>query len=260
MKKQNRTLDSRAALTATVCAGVFLAGTAAAADPPKQGWETVGSVGVTLTRGNSETFLANIGVNSSRKWSQDEILLGASAGYGENTTQDPVDGSDEHNTTDQYAKGFGQWNHLFTERLYGGVRLDALYDNIAGVDYRFTAGPLVGYYLIKNARTFLAVEAGPGFVAENLRDRPSEQYWILRFAERFEHKFNDKSKVWQSAEFVPRIDDFGDYVINAEVGVSSMITKSVDLRVVLQDTYRSEPPPGRKANDLKLIAGLGYRF
>lgn len=201
-----------------------------------------------------------IGVNSSRKWSKDEILLGASAAYGENSTTDPVDGSDEHNTTDQYVKGFGQWNHLFTEKFYGGVRLDGLYDDIAGIDYRFTFSPLAGYYLIKNAKTFLAVEAGPSLVVEHLRGEESDQYLALRFAERFEHKFSDKAKVWQTAEYLPRVEDFGDYVFNFEVGASAAITKSVDLRVVLQDTYRSEPPPGRKQNDLKLIAGIGYRF
>jgi len=250
-----------------LCAGATLltessarAQEAAAPVPEKKGWESVASAGVTLTRGNSETFLGTIGVNSSRKWSRDEILLGASAAYGENSTTDPVDGSDEHNTTDQYVKGFGQYNHLFTERFYGGLRLDGLYDDIAGVDYRFTISPLAGYYLIKNAKTFLAVEAGPSFVAEKLQGEEADQYMALRFAERFEHKFSDRAKVWQTAEWLPRVENFGDYVFNFEVGASAGITKSVDLRVVLQDTYRSEPPPGRKQNDLKLIAGIGYRF
>lgn len=256
-----RTLRQAATLTATACAGVLVSGPAQAADPePAKGWESVASAGLTLTRGNSETFMGTIGINSQRKWSRDEILLGASAGYGENTSVDPVDGSDEHNTTDQYAKAFGQYNHLFNERLYGGLRLDALYDAIAGVDYRVTLSPLVGYYLIKNATTFLAVEAGPGFVAENLADQEADQYVTLRLAERFEHKFGDKGKIWQSLEYLPRIDDFGDYVLNGEIGASAAITKAMELRLVLQDTYRSEPPAGRKQNDLKLIAGVGYRF
>jgi putative salt-induced outer membrane protein YdiY len=226
----------------------------------------VASAGATLTRGNSETFLGTIGINSARKWSKDEILLGASAGYGETTTvgdRDPATGEKdiEHNTTDRFIKGFGQWNHFFAnDRIYGGIRADALNDDVAGVDYRVTLSPLIGYYLIKNAKTFLAAEAGPGFVFENLEDQPSDQYVTLRFAERFEHKFSDAAKVWQSVEYLPRVEDFGDYVINFEIGASAAITKSVELRLVLQDTYRSEPPNGRKENDLKLIASVGYRF
>ncbi|HXU76322.1 MAG TPA: hypothetical protein VN794_07120, partial [Methylomirabilota bacterium] len=48
--------------------------------PEKKGWESVASAGLTLTRGNSENFLANVSINSTRKWTDDELLLGASAG------------------------------------------------------------------------------------------------------------------------------------------------------------------------------------
>lgn len=227
--------------------------------PDTNRWESVASLGVTLTRGNSETFLGTIGVNSQRKWSKAEALLGANAGYGENTVKDDA-GNEETTTTDKYAKGFGQYNYLFSDKVYGGLRVDAQYDAVAGVDYRVTLSPLVGYYLIKKPETMLGVEAGPGFVAENLSDEKSDQYVTLRLAERFEHKFGDKGKVWQSAEFLPRLEDFGDYVLNAELGASAAITKAIELRIVLQDTYRSEPPSGRENNDLKIIAGVGYRF
>lgn len=226
-------------------------------DTPK-GWESVASAGLTLTRGNSENFLATIGVNTARKWTADEVLLGASAGYGE--TRDKNADPETRTTTDQYLKGFGQYNHLFTEELYAGLRLDAIYDNVAGIDYRATASPLVGYYLIKKPRTFLAVEAGPSFVAENLADEPAKQYIGLRFANRFEHKFSDRAKLWQTAEWVPQIDDFDNWVLTAEIGVSAALTKSLDVRLVAQDQYRNQPAAGREENDFKLIAGIGYKF
>jgi len=251
-------------VTAALCGGAFFCGSAAAAEeptPPKKGWETVASAGVTLTRGNSETFLGTVGINSQRKWSSDEILLGASGGYGENATRD-TDGSKEHNTTDKYIKGFGQWNHLLSERWYVGLRVDGLSDEIAGIDYRVTISPLVGYYVIKNPKTSLAFEAGPSLVMENLAGprQNADQYLTLRVADRFEHKFNDKAKIWQTAEFLPRGTDFEDYLLNVEVGVSAAITTSVDLRVVFQDTYDNRPAPHRKNNDIKLIAGVGYKF
>src|SRR5262245_7889873 len=101
--------------------------------PPPKGWETVATAGVTLTRGNSDNFLASAGVNTVRKWSKDEALLGATAAYGNTKDQD----TGEKNTTEHYLKGYGQYNHLFTERFYGGIRIDGLYDKIAGVNYRF---------------------------------------------------------------------------------------------------------------------------
>jgi hypothetical protein len=128
MKKQR--LDSSlqmAGLATTVLTGaVFVASSqvqAQDAKPEDKGWETSASAGVTLTRGNSKNFLATLSVDSSRKWSKDEALLGASAGYGKTTDVKRDDGlPDDENTTAAYAKGFGQYNHLFTERIYGATR------------------------------------------------------------------------------------------------------------------------------------------
>jgi putative salt-induced outer membrane protein YdiY len=260
----NRMFQSALTLGATVGIGALLAGTGSAlaqaagdkpADKPK-GWESVASLGLTLTRGNSEAFMGTVGVNTARKWAQDEALAGANAGYGKNKDQNT--GVD--NTTDEYIRGFGQWNHLFSQKLYGGLRLDGLYDKVAGVDYRFILSPMVGYYFIKEPRTFLAAEAGPSFIAENLKDKPADQYMGLRLAERFEHKISDTAKVWETAEYIPQVDDFNNYLLNLEIGFSAAINKALDLRVMLQDTFKNQPAPHRKQNDMKLIVGVGYRF
>jgi hypothetical protein len=42
--------------------------------------------------------------------------------------------------------------------------------------------------------------------------------------------------------------------------VEADLTTKMALRVVAQDTYRSEPAPGRDQNDFKLLAGLTYKF
>lgn len=227
-----------------------------------KGWETVGSAGLTLTRGNSKNLLATLGVDSVRKWSKDEALLGAKMAYG-NTT---VDG--DKRTTQHEIKGYGQFNHLFSERTYGGLRADGLYDKVAGVNYRFTVSPLLGYYFIKNPNTTLAGEFGPSFISEEVVSKLSDgskrvdenSYVGLRLGERFEHKFSEGAKLWQTAELIPAVTDFDNYIFNFEIGVSAPITKKLDARLVLQDTYDHVPATGRQKNDMKLIAGLGYKF
>jgi len=181
---------STAALVAALCASAFpLAvptGHAAEATnaPPKPHWESVASADLTLTRGNSKAFLAAVGINSTRKWQDNEVLLGGSAGYGETTTQ-PGNVTTE---TADFLKGFAQWNHLFTERVYVGLRLDGLHDNIADINYRFTVSPMAGYYLIKQTNTFLSGEVGPSYVYQQLDSLASRGYVGARVAERFEYK------------------------------------------------------------------------
>ncbi len=227
--------------------------------PPAPKWESIAAADISLTRGNSSDFLGTFSLNTKKKWTSDEVLLGGAAGYGETHPK----GKDE-TTTQDYLKGFGQWNHLFTERIYGGLRLEGLHDDIANVDYRFTVSPLAGYYLIKETNTFLAVEAGPSWVHERLfvagGTDVERSYFALRFAERFEYKFEHGARIWETAELIPSVEHWADYIFNFEAGVSAPITKSLDVRLVVQDTYDNKPAPHRLKNDFKLGAGFGYRF
>jgi len=58
---------------------------------------------------------------------------------------------------------FGQYNRLFSERFFGYLRADYLHDGIADIHYQVTVGPGLGYYLIKETNTTLAVEAVPAW-------------------------------------------------------------------------------------------------
>jgi putative salt-induced outer membrane protein YdiY len=229
------------------------------AKPEPKKWETIVTAGVTLTRGNSDNFLATIAVGTKRKWTDDELLLGANAGYGD-TTQTQSDGKKVDTTTDSYAKAYAQWNHLFSPKVYAGLRVTGDHDDIADLAYRITVSPLAGYYFIKETNTFLAGEIGPSYVNEKYFDQDADDYIGLRLGERGEYKFTGGSKIWESVEYIPKIEDFGNFLINAEIGISAPINKTLSMSLVLQDTYKSVPASGKKKNDLKLIAGLSFTF
>jgi putative salt-induced outer membrane protein YdiY len=227
-------------------------------EPPKKLWNSVVSLDLTLTRGNSDTFLATTTINTQRKWAMDELLLGGGAGYGNTTVKDST-GKETTNETQDYLKGFGQFNHLFSKRFYAGLRIEGLHDNIADINYRFTLSPIAGYYFIKETNTFLSGEAGPSLVYEELGG-DTQTYMGLRVAERFEHKLATKARIWHNLEWIPQVDDFDNWILNAEVGVSAPVYKALDVRLVAQDTYNNKPASERLKNDLKLLAGVGYRF
>ncbi len=121
------------------------------AEPPKPKWESVASVDLTLTRGNSRSFLASTTINTQKKWAMDEVLLGGSAGYGNATTKSSS-GVETTSETQDFLRGFGQYNHLFSERFYAGLRLEGLHDNVADINYRFTVSPLAGIALSRGTR------------------------------------------------------------------------------------------------------------
>ncbi len=247
----------RAADTNQIAALALLAAVSNAGNPPQAGpvptnkpaWESSVSFGLTLTKGNSDTLLANGALNMHRNNPTNEWTFEADATYGENNSL-------ENNET---LHGFGQYNHLFSERWYGYLRVDALHDGIADVKYRITLSPGAGYYFIRTKATLLAGESGPGVVYERL-DGENHLYMTPRLAERFEQKFDNHARIWQKAEFLPQVDRWGNFLAYAELGAEAMLTKQLNLRTVVQDSYANEPAPVRKDNDLKLISGLVYRF
>jgi putative salt-induced outer membrane protein YdiY len=229
-------------------------------------WDSSIAAGLTLTRGNSETLLSTLTFKAQRKATNSEVLLGAAGSYGESTREETVvrdDGSrfkrDVTKTTAANAAAYGQFNYLLTERFYGGGRVDFVHDAIADLKYRVTVSPLAGYYVLKDPKMKLSFELGPSGVFER-QGEEDNQYAALRFGERFEYRFTPKSRVWESFDYIPQIDRWGNYLLVAEIGGEAAFTEKFSLRAVLQDTYDNEPAEGRKKNDLKLITSLVYKF
>lgn len=239
-------------------AGALLAGSAGAsaqtaAAPADKAplWQKSAALGFSLTRGNSSTMLLTGNIGAARKQDKNEVLLGADAAYGKNSGVKNAES----------LRAFAQYNRLFghEDRWYGYGRVDGLHDAIADTSYRIGIGLGLGYYIIKEKNTTLAVEVGPGFVHEHL-GHSYNSYATLRIAERFEHKFNEKTRLWQTAEFLPQIDRWGNYVANAEIGLETDLSKNLSLRTYVQDSYRNEPAVGRKKNDIKFVTAVAYKF
>jgi putative salt-induced outer membrane protein YdiY len=219
--------------------------------PAPNPWVSSAAAGLTVTSGNSDSVQFNAEVGTERKWDKNEIKLGADALYGK------ADGKENANS----IHAGGQYNRFVMERTYGYFKLDALHDEIADVIYRVTLSPGVGYYFIKQPKTTLTGEFGPGFITEKYPNSTPDSYATLRLAERLEHKVSDTAKVWEAVEVLPQIDKFTkNYIINAEIGAESAMSAKLALQLKAVDTYHSEPANGRKKNDLKLIAAVKYSF
>ncbi|HEV2435793.1 MAG TPA: DUF481 domain-containing protein [Verrucomicrobiae bacterium] len=212
-------------------------------------WESSVSLGLTATAGNVNSALATGNFRTHKKTPLDEWNLGLDAVYGEVSS---VKNSES-------LHGFAQYNHLFSNRWYGYARGDALHDGIADVAYRFTFSPGAGYYFLKDKETSLAGEAGPAILYEKLDDE-YHTYPTLRLAESFEHKFDGHARLWQNVEFLPPFTEPRAFLINAEVGVETPLSKHLSLQTYLQDNYANRPAPGFKDNDVKLVSALSVKF
>jgi len=228
----------------------------AAPPKPPSPWNVTASINAAVSRGNADTLLLGSAINALRKWDKNEIALGADATYGSNS--DPT--TRKESTTAQNYGLYGQYNHMMSERTYMGLRSDARQDRIAFIDYRATVAPAFGYYAVKNDKLTVKLESGPAFIFERLKGAGTDNYLTLRLAEEVQWKINDRASIRQSVEYLPQVEEFGNYVLNFNLGLSTKITEKASATITFQDFYRSVPAPGRRENDLRLMAGISYTF
>ena len=215
----------------------------------KPAWHSSVSAGLTLIRGNKNSTMLTADFVTQKKTPANEYTLGAGTAHGEQNSQETVNN----------YRAFAQWNHLFSERFFSYLRTDGLHDSVADLDYRFNLGPGVGYYFLKGTNTSLSVESGAGFEVQRLGGN-DESFATVRLAEEFEHKFNDRARLWQRVELLPQVDKFDNYLVNFEIGIETAFTRSFSLKTYLVDTYANRPALNRKKNDSKIVAAVSYKF
>jgi len=220
----------------------------------KEAWHGDVAFGLSLAKGNANTLLLNGEAKAVKLWSENELALGADGQYGLNNWGK----SNEVKTADN-IHGFTEYKRLFTERFYGSARIDGFHDDVADLHYRIIVGPAAGYYFIKSATTKFDGEIGPSFITEK-QGSNTTSFVTMRTSERGEHSFTKTSKIWEEVDYLPQVDDFHNYLLNAEVGAEAAINTRLSLRVVAMDKFNNRPPTGILRNDITLVSSVVYKY
>lgn len=217
-------------------------------------WHGDGAIGLSLARGNANTFLLAGSATAENVWDKNDLKLGADGQYGLNDW-----GQTNQTQSTEAIHGFVDFKRLLTERFYASARMDGFHDDVASLQYRLVVGPAIGYYFIKSDASKLNLEVGPSFVDER-QGHENKSYVTLRVSERGEHSFGKTAKVWEQVAYLPQVDKFSNYLLNSEVGAEAALNTRFSLRVVADDNFNSEPASGKKENDILLISSLVYKF
>lgn len=212
-------------------------------------WDNSFDLGATVTSGNTDTSLITLGYTTTKKGAKNEYFGDATYTYGD---------SESETTSNQFLGSFS-WNQLVSDRTYTGLRFDLRADELADIDYRAGLTGLVGYYFLKNDSTYFALETGLGYTAEQTGDG-SDTYANLYFGDRFEHKFNEKTRIYQTLSITTPVDDIEDFSLVTEVGLETALSDELSLKIYIQDKYENLAPGGVDNNDLKFVTGISYKF
>jgi len=251
------------ALLLVACNSAWAQAVVTNAPPGAPVWHGDVATGLSLARGNANTFLLNGEASTENVWDKNDLKLGADGQYGFNNWGQSTNRHDatQQTVSSEAIHGFIDYKRLFTERFYGSARIDGNHDDVASLQYRLVVGPAAGYYFIKSDASKLNLEVGPSFIDERL-GHEDKSYVTLRVSERGEHTFNKAktAKVWEEVDYLPKVDDFSNYLLNSEVGAEAALSARFSLRVVADDNFNSKPALGKKENDILLVSSLVYKY
>lgn len=237
--------------------GLLSVGQAIADEPANtNGWRSGLATGVSVTRGNSRTLRANIRVFADRVTERSETHLSADGHYGE-TSETQEDGSSKDVSDIQNGGLKADQGWTLGRRGYAGFSAELRSDKIADVDYRLILSPSLGRYLVRDDQGVARIDAGPAYVVEKVGGN-SDDYVALRLANRIEWKLSETASLVQTAEYIPRLDDLDNYLLNASLSVRAAITGRLSLMVECADKYNNRPAADKEANDFSLSAGVEY--
>lgn len=222
-----------------------LAAAAGAAEEKELGWKNSAGIGLSMTDGNSETLVVNAAAKSEHTAEAGILTLGIEGNYGE---------ADDENV--ENAKAGANYKRTY-DAFYAYLDGNVLYDDIAAIDYRATVGPGLGKFLVDTEKTKLGVEAGVAYIFEKVAE-VEDDYAALRLAQNFSRQVSETAKIFESVEYLPEIEDFDNYLLNAEVGIEAAINSSASIRVSVKNKYDSTPGAGLEHNDVALIAALSF--
>jgi putative salt-induced outer membrane protein YdiY len=230
---------------------LILAGNVAGQEGEEGGskWTSSVGLGLTATSGNSDitnlalTFQA-VNEMERAKWSTNA-----------NVTYATTDGDETAN------KGgiFTQFDYFQTERFFYYGKAGFEFDKFAELDLRTSPGAGVGYVLAQREGIELTASAGANVVTDFFSDDTEDTRATTSFAEEFKYAFSSTADLFQSFNIQNNFEDFGDYLISAEVSLTSKMSDRLSLKASLLDRYDSDPfSEDLKNNDLTFITSLNY--
>ena len=219
-----------------------------------QGWQSGLNLGFALTRGNSETKNLSLGFLSARQTLHDKLGAYANAVYATNDAPGAVP-----STTANTAGGGLRYDHDVKGRIFGYVGADFFSDALQGLNLRAAEGGGLGYHAIKSANTTLDLLAGANYTHESYTAF-TRNFAALSIGEDFMHKIGKGTVLNQHLGFFPDLSHSGEYRGTFDLGTVTKLNKWLGWQNSIADIYVTNPPAGKRQNDLVITTGLNVTF
>jgi hypothetical protein len=239
-----------------------------------QGWTAGANVGFALTGGNSETENLAIAFTADRKTLNDHIALYTNSVYARSTTSSATTGIATASTTANAVQGGLRYDRNFAASLFGFGNADFQTDALQALNLRSVFGGGLGLHAIKNDRTTLDLLGGINYTRESygsvITDATTtpptvaagftRSFAAATLGEELMHKWGKSTVVTQKLYFFPDFNDAGEYRATFNLGTVTKLNKWLGWQNAFGDIYVTNPPLGKKTDDVLFTTGLNITF
>ena len=228
-----------------------------------QGWKGGVNAGFSLTGGNSETKNLAIGFLADRQSLKSKLSAYANAVYATRTTDiitvAPPSTFKVTSTTANTEAGGLRYDHDLSPKTFAYAAADFFADALQDLNLRSVFGGGAGYHAIKNDNTTLDFLGGLNYTRESYTTL-QRNLIALTLGEELMHKLGKSTVLNQNLYFFPDLNSLGDYRGTFNFASVTKISKWFGWQNSFADVYVTNPPVGKKQNDVILTTGLNVAF
>ena len=220
----------------------------------RENWDAGATVSFALTRGNSQSKNLALAFNADRKTLHDKLSLYTNSVYATNDAPGAIP-----STTANAQQGGVRYDHDITPRLFAFVGADFQADSLQTLDLRSVLGGGLGFHVIKRDSTTLDLLAGANYTHEKYAAF-TRNFAAATLGDEFMHKLSGSTVLTQSLYFYPDFNNAGEYRTTFNFGTLTKLSKWLGWQNAFGDIYVSNPPLGKKKNDILFTTGLNISF
>ena len=228
-----------------------------------QNWKGGVNAGFSLTGGNSETTNLAIGFLAARQSLKSKLGMYANIVYATTTTTvvtiNPFTNIKISSTTANTEAGGLRYDHDLNPKTFAFVSADFFADALQGLNLRSVFGGGLGYHAIKNDNTTLDFLGGLNYTRESYITL-QRNLVALTLGEELMHKLGKSTVLNQKLYFFPDLNSAGDFRGTFDFASVTKISKRFGWKNSFTDVYVTNPPVGKKQNDVILTTGLNLSF
>jgi hypothetical protein len=230
-----------------------------------EGWNGGFNVGFGLTAGNSATKNLGLAFKAIRTGHRDKLTIYDNIVYSSNDAPGATP-----STTADVKQGGVRYDRDLTKSVFAFVNTDFMSDGLQGLNIRALGGGGLGYHLIKSDSTTLDILGGANYTHEDYTasfPAPSTQTYkiihnlaSLQIGDEFMHKIGKSTVITQNLYFFPNLTMTGEYRANFGFGTVTKINSWLGWQNTFGDIFVTNPPSGKRQNDLFFTTGLNISF